>query len=47
MDAVERALGKPKKITNSGRGEVWSYEGGGWVRFYSDGGTAEFGGYSY
>jgi hypothetical protein len=47
MGAVDRVLGKPKKITNGGLGERWDYEGGGWVRFYSSQMGEAFGGYSY
>jgi len=46
MDAVERVLGKPKKITNNGTGERWSYEGGGWVDFLPNQTVLSFGGYS-
>jgi hypothetical protein len=45
-EAVEGILGKPKKISNSGLGERWVYEGGGYVSFYSSGTVREFGGYS-
>jgi len=43
---VERILGKPLKIANRGSGEFWSYQGGGYVSFYSSGGVKSFGGYS-
>ena len=45
-ETVEGILGKPLKIANSGSGEFWSYQGGGYVFFYSSGGVQSFGGYS-
>ena len=45
-ETVEKILGKPKKISNSGSGERWTYEGGGWVVFMSNGRVYEFGGYA-
>ena len=45
-EAVERILGKPKKVSNLGSGETWNYEGGGWVSFGSSGRVLGFGGYS-
>ena len=45
-EMVERILGKPKKVSNSGMGERWEYEGGSWVQFYSDGTIFQFGGYA-
>lgn len=44
---VEKTLGKPQSIHNSGNGEVWKYDGGGWVEFYSIGTVYKFGGYSF
>jgi hypothetical protein len=46
MDEVENVLGKPRTISNSGSGERWEWEGGGWVDFYLSGNVAGFGGYS-
>ena len=43
---VEKILGKPSKISNSGSGERWQYRGGGYVEFYSVGTVYRFGGYS-
>ena len=45
-ETVERILGKPSKISNSGGGERWQYRGGGYVEFYSSGTVYRFGGYS-
>jgi hypothetical protein len=45
MDEVESVLGKPRTISNSGSGEYWEWEGGGWVNFYLSGNVARFGGY--
>lgn len=44
-EEVERILGKPRKISNTGTGENWMYEGGGWVDFMSFGKVYRFGGY--
>src|ERR1051326_3977388 len=45
-DQVEKILGKPKKIENKGSGEIWTYEGGGYVTFTLGGRVNSFGGYS-
>jgi hypothetical protein len=45
-EAVERILGKPKKISGDGGSERWEYEGDGYVRFGSDRKVYSFGGYS-
>lgn len=46
MDSVEQILGIPKSIRNSGTGEYWQYEGGGWVDFFPSGSVSTFGGYA-
>ena len=42
---VARILGEPKKITPNEEGELWNYDGGGWVQFYSYGVVKNTGGY--
>ena len=42
---VSRILGEPKNVTPNEEGEIWNYDGGGWVQFYSYGVVKNTGGY--
>ena len=42
---VVRVLGEPKSVSPTEDGEIWKYDGGGWVEFYNYGVVKSTGGY--